>query len=240
MSVRVAMYEQLKESVCRANKMIPEHELAIFTFGNISAMDYKAGVFAIKPSGVSYNKLTVDKIVVLDIEGNVVNGSFRPSSDTATHLYLYQKFQGIKGIIHTHSPYAVAWSQARRSIPVYGTTHADHTAQEVPCVPLMNKEQVEGEYELETGKSIVDYFLSKKIKPEYCPMCLIAGHGPFAWGEDAEKALYHGTVLEQIAQMAWLTESLGNKAPLPQYYTNKHFMRKHGPGSYYGQDNREP
>lgn len=230
-------YEQIKRDVCQANKEIPQHNLAIFTFGNVSVYDEQEGVVAIKPSGVAYKDLAEEDIVVLDTEGTVVEGKLRPSSDTPTHLYLYKNFKGVKGVIHTHSPYATSWAQACRDIPIYGTTHADHLPVPVPCVPLMTREEVEGDYEVETGRSIVNHFKKKDIDPIHCPMMLVAGHGPFALGKTAEEALYNGVVLEQIAFMAWLTESLNNAKELPKYYIDKHFLRKHGPEAYYGQTN---
>jgi L-ribulose-5-phosphate 4-epimerase len=234
----MSVYKQLKEEAFEANMGIARHQLAIFTFGNVSAFDARKGVFAIKPSGVPYDSLSLADMVLLDLEGAIVEGSLRPSSDTPTHLHLYREFSGISGIIHTHSTYATSWSQSGRAIPVYGTTHADHLAREIPCAPFMSREAVEGDYELETGRQITSHFREQNINPLHCPMALVAGHGPFAWGESADKALYHGAVLEQIARMAWLTESISAQSacrPLPDYYIEKHFQRKHGPDAYYGQ-----
>ncbi len=231
----MSTYRRLKEEAFEANMGIPRLSLAIFTFGNVSAFDPASGMMAIKPSGVAYELLKTEDMVVLDLEGRIAEGKMRPSSDTPTHLHLYREFPGIGGIIHTHSTYATAWAQSGRAIPVYGTTHADHLAGDIPCAPLMTRTEVEGDYELETGRQISRHFAKEGLDPAHCPMTLVAGHGPFAWGKDAAGALYHGAVIEQIAQMAWLTEGLGRHERLPRYYVEKHFMRKHGPDAYYGQ-----
>ncbi|MFW6363955.1 MAG: L-ribulose-5-phosphate 4-epimerase AraD [Spirochaeta sp.] len=231
----MSVYTSLKEEAYEANMGIPQHGLAIFTFGNVSSYDSDAGAVAIKPSGVPYDKLTPDDMVVLSLDGERIEGSLRPSSDTPTHLYLYRNFSGIGGIVHTHSTYATAWAQAARDIPIYGTTHADHLACDIPCAALMSKAEVTGDYELETGRQITGCLEERNLHPEQCPMIIIAGHGPFAWGKNADKALYHAAVLEQIAQMAWLTESLAPAERLPDHYIEKHFQRKHGPNAYYGQ-----
>lgn len=227
-------YRELKEQAWAANQEIPKRGLAIYTFGNVSAFDPERGVMAIKPSGVAYDELTVDDLVVLDIEGKVVEGKLRPSSDTATHLVLYRNWKGITGIVHTHSTYATGWAQARLPIPIYGTTHADHLAEDVPCTSVMSDEAVERDYEVETGNQILDCF--KGRDPLHTPMVLVAGHAPFTWGKTPEKAVYHAAVLEELAKMAFITKTLDREATrLPQSLIHKHFERKHGKAAYYGQ-----
>jgi L-ribulose-5-phosphate 4-epimerase len=229
-----SMYRELKERAWAANMEIPKRSLAIYTFGNVSAFDRSAGLLAIKPSGVEYEKLTVDDIVVLDLEGRIVEGGLRPSSDTKTHIVLYKNFLGIGGIVHTHSTYATAWSQAGSPILIYGTTHADHLAEDVPCTEVMGEEAVKRDYETETGEQILQCFRNRS--PLHVPMVLVAGHGPFAWGESPEKAVYHAAVLEEIAKMAYLTKTLEPKTTrLPDHLIKKHFERKHGKNAYYGQ-----
>jgi L-ribulose-5-phosphate 4-epimerase len=227
-------YSDLKEQAWRTNLEIPRRGLAIYTFGNVSALDAGRAVFAIKPSGVEYERLTAADMVVVDLDGKVVEGKLRPSSDTKTHAALYRAFQGIGGIVHTHSTYATAWAQACLPIPIYGTTHADHLTEDVPCTALMSAEAVRGDYEAETGAQIIDCF--QKRDPRQTPMVLVAGHAPFTWGETVEKAVYHSVVLEQLAHMASITRSVNREAArLPDYIVRKHFERKHGKGSYYGQ-----
>jgi L-ribulose-5-phosphate 4-epimerase len=227
-------YRELKERAWAANQEIPRRGLAIYTFGNVSALDAQRGVMAIKPSGVAYEQLTVDDMVVLDLEGQVVEGQLRPSSDTKTHLLLYRNWQGIAGVVHTHSSYATGWAQARRPIPIYGTTHADHLAEDVPCTAVMTDEAVENDYEVETGRQILDCF--KGRDPLKTPMVLVAGHAPFTWGKTPEQAVYHAAVLEELARMAFVTQSLDPAAErLPKSLIRKHFERKHGPSAYYGQ-----
>jgi len=227
-------YEELKAQAWEANMEIPRRGLAIYTFGNVSALDRQRGVFAIKPSGVAYEVLTANDMVVVDLEGKVVEGNLRPSSDTKTHVALYRAFPSIGGIVHTHSTYATAWAQACLPIPLYGTTHADHLAEDVPCTALMSAEAVGGDYEAETGAQIVDCFRARN--PEATPMVLVAGHAPFTWGKTAEKAVYHAVVLEELAKMASITRSLDVQAArLPDYLVRKHFERKHGKRAYYGQ-----
>jgi L-ribulose-5-phosphate 4-epimerase len=229
-----ASYSELKERAWQTNLEIPRRGLAIYTFGNVSALDAGRGVFAIKPSGVAYESLTPADMVVVDLDGNVVEGSLKPSSDTKTHAALYRAFQGIGGVVHTHSTYATAWAQACLPIPIYGTTHADHLAEDVPCTAIMSAEAVGGDYEAETGKQIIDCF--RKRDPQQTPMVLVAGHAPFTWGATVEKAVYHAAVLEQLAQMASITRSVNREAArLPDYLVRKHFERKHGKGAYYGQ-----
>jgi L-ribulose-5-phosphate 4-epimerase len=227
-------YAALKEQSWQANMEIPRRGLAIYTFGNVSAFDAGRAVFAIKPSGVAYETLTPADMVVVDLEAKVVEGDLRPSSDTKTHAALYRAFQGIGGIVHTHSTYATAWAQAGMAIPIYGTTHADHLAEDVPCTAVMTAEAVQGDYEAETGTQIIDCFRTRD--PGHTPMVLVAGHAPFTWGKTAEKAVYHAVVLEELAKMASITRSLDpHAARLPDYLIRKHFERKHGKSAYYGQ-----
>jgi len=226
-------YREIKERAWAANQEIPKRGLAIYTFGNVSALDRERGVLAIKPSGVAYDELMVDDLVVLDLDGKVVEGRLRPSSDTATHLVLYRSFPGISGVAHTHSTYATGWAQARMSIPIYGTTHADHLAEDVPCTAVMSDGAV-GDYEVETGNQILECFRDRD--PLKTPMVLVAGHGPFTWGPSAEKAVYNAAVLEELAKMAFVTRTLDPSVPrLPGSLITKHFERKHGKNAYYGQ-----
>jgi L-ribulose-5-phosphate 4-epimerase len=227
-------YRELKERAWTANQEIPKRGLAIYTFGNVSVLDAARGVMAIKPSGVEYGKLTADDLVVMDLEGTIVEGKLRPSSDTPTHLVLYRAWKGVGGVVHTHSTYATGWAQARLPIPIYGTTHADHLAEDVPCTAVMSDEAVERDYEVETGKQILECFRGKN--PLHVPMVLVAGHGAFAWGETAEKAVYNAVVLEELAKMAFVTRTLAPSAlRLPDRLIEKHFERKHGKHAYYGQ-----
>ena len=229
-----ASYTDLKEQAWRANMEIPRRGLAIYTFGNVSALDAQRAVFAIKPSGVAYETLTAADMVIVDLEGKVVDGQLRPSSDTKTHAALYRAFEGIGGIVHTHSTFATAWAQACLPIPIYGTTHADHLAEDVPCTAIMSAEAVEGDYEAETGTQIIDCFRDRD--PHQTPMVLVAGHAPFTWGKTADKAVYHAVVLEEVAKMAHITRTLGPQTNrLPGYLVRKHFERKHGKRAYYGQ-----
>jgi L-ribulose-5-phosphate 4-epimerase len=229
-------YQSLRDEAYQANMEIPRRGLAIYTWGNVSAFDPAGGVFAIKPSGVPYDRLSPASMVVVDLEGKVAWGKLNPSSDTETHRVLYGAFTGIRGITHTHSPYAVAWAQARRPVPVYGTTHADHGDGEIPCTEIMSPEALRNNYELETGKLILEAFGKGGKNPLHMPMVLVAGHGPFTWGEDAAKSVYHGAVLEEVCKMALLTLSLNPEAaPLPEHIIRKHWERKHGPAAYYGQ-----
>lgn len=249
----MSAYGSLKEEAWAANAEIPARGLALYTWGNVSAFDPDRAVFAIKPSGVPYQDLSPDAMVVLDLEGKVVDGKLKPSSDEPTHRVLYREFaagmgSSIRGIIHTHSAYAVAWAQACRSIPLFGTTHADHAHTHVPCTPYLSREEVERDYEAETGRRIVSVFRSglagtadragssDPLNPDETQMVLVGGHGPFAWGATAGKAVYNGVVLEEIARMALLTLQLNpNASPLPEYIVEKHYSRKHGPKAYYGQ-----
>jgi L-ribulose-5-phosphate 4-epimerase len=227
-------YGELKEQAFEANMEIPNRGLAIYTFGNVSAFDSGRGVFAIKPSGVPYDELKVEDMVVVDLDSKIIEGRLRPSSDTKTHAALYRAFKGVGGIVHTHSTYATAWAQACTPIPIYGTTHADYLAEDVPCTEIMSAEAVAGDYEAETGTQIIECFRSRD--PGQTPMVLVAGHAPFAWGKTAEKAVYHAAILEELARMAFMTRSINPAAPrLPEYLVRKHFERKHGAGAYYGQ-----
>jgi L-ribulose-5-phosphate 4-epimerase len=227
-------YRELKERAWEANQEIPKRGLAVYTFGNVSALDAERGVVAIKPSGVAYEELGIDDLVVLDLAGKIVEGTLRPSSDTATHLVLYNAWKGVGGIVHTHSCYATGWAQARLPIPIYGTTHADHLAEDVPCTAVMTDEAVERDYEVETGKQILDSFRNRD--PLHTPMVLVAGHGVFTWGATPDKAVYNAVVLEELARMAFVTRTLDPHAPrLPEPLTRKHFERKHGKNAYYGQ-----
>jgi len=231
-------YKTLREETFEANLEIPRRNLAIYTWGNVSAYDPDKAVFAIKPSGISYDKLTADSIVVVDLEGKVVDGGCNPSSDTETHRVLYRDFtgNGIRGITHTHSPYAVAWAQARIPVPVFGTTHADQCTEEIPCTAIMSAEAVSRNYELETGNLIVETFRKKGINSGHMSMVLVAGHGPFTWGKSAAQSIYYAAVLEEICKMALFTVTLNPQAEaLPEHIIKKHWDRKHGPNAYYGQ-----
>jgi L-ribulose-5-phosphate 4-epimerase len=228
------MLEQLKETVCRANLALVEYKLVIFTWGNVSGIDRAKGVVAIKPSGVSYDALTPEKIVLLDMDGKVIEGDLRPSSDTPTHLELYRGFPEVGGICHTHSPKATAWAQACREIPALGTTHADYFYGPVPATDVMAQAEIEGDYELNTGKVIIRRFAG--IDPMRIPAVLVAGHGPFTWGKNADKAVENAAVLEQAAAMAFETVVLNPGInSISQTLLDKHYLRKHGKNAYYGQ-----
>lgn len=230
-------YDHIQQMAYAANMKLPALGLVVFTFGNVSAADHELGVFAIKPSGVPYASLSPEKMVVVDFESKIVEGKLRPSSDTKTHAVLYQNWKSIGGISHTHSRYATAWAQAQRDIPVFGTTHADHTTFPIPCAPPMADEMIEGDYEYETGFQILNCLKSKNLSPQEIEMLLVGNHAPFTWGATAEKAVYNSAVLESIAEMAYLTEQINPKAPaLKDALIRKHFERKHGPDSYYGQN----
>jgi L-ribulose-5-phosphate 4-epimerase len=229
-------YQQIQEAAYRANMQLPKLNLVLFTFGNVSVADRQLGVFAIKPSGVAYEELTPAKMVVVDFEGRTVEGGLRPSSDTQTHAVLYKHWNSIGSIVHTHSTYATAWAQTQRDIPVYGTTHADHTTVDIPCAAPMSDEMIRGNYEFETGHQIINCLKEKGLSYEDVEMILVGNHAPFTWGKTPEKAVYNSAVLESIAQMAWLTEQIRTGAPrLKDTLIQKHFERKHGPDSYYGQ-----
>ncbi len=229
------MLEKLKKSVLEANLELKRKDLIIYTWGNVSGINRKEGLVVIKPSGVDYDQLTVDKMVVVDLEGNVVEGELKPSSDTATHLVLYKNFEEIGGVVHTHSPIATSWAQSGRDIPCYGTTHADYFYQEVPCTRIMTAVEVNSNYEENTGKVIVEKFQNKNYN--YTPAVLVAGHGPFSWGTDAADAVHNSVVLEEVAKMALNTVQLNViSGGLPEYLLKKHFYRKHGEDAYYGQE----
>jgi L-ribulose-5-phosphate 4-epimerase len=215
---------------------LPKLGLVLFTFGNVSIADQSQAVFAIKPSGIPYEELSPEKIVIVDFEGNTLEGQLRPSSDTKTHAVLYQHWQKIGAIVHTHSTYATAWAQSLRDIPIYGTTHADHNTVDIPCAAPMTDEMIKGNYEHETGFQIMNCFKEKGLSYEEVEMTLVGSHAPFTWGKNGGKAVYNAAVLEQIAQMAWLTEQINSKAPrLKEALIKKHYERKHGSDSYYGQ-----
>lgn len=215
---------------------LPKLGLVLFTFGNVSAVDRAAGVFAIKPSGIPYEDLSPKKMVIVDFDGNTVEGVLRPSSDTKTHAVLYKHWEGIGGIVHTHSTYATAWAQAQRDIPIFGTTHADHNTVDIPCAPPMDDSMIEGDYEYETGFQILNLFKERSLDYKEVEMMLVGNHAPFTWGKTPEKAVYNSAVLESIAHMAQLTERINPAAPrLKDALIKKHFERKHGPHSYYGQ-----
>jgi len=230
------MYDHIKEAAYQANMQLPKLNLVLFTFGNVSAVDRSAGVFAIKPSGVPYEELSPAKMVIVDFDGNTVEGNLRPSSDTKTHAVLYSKWGNIGGIVHTHSTYATAWAQTQRDIPIYGTTHADHNTVDIPCAPPMSDEMIKGNYEYETGFQVINCLKDKNLSYEEVEMILVGNHAPFTWGKTPEKAVYNSAVLEAIAQMAYLTETIRSETPrLKDALIKKHFERKHGPDSYYGQ-----
>ena len=229
-------YQDIREAAYHANMQLPKLGLVLFTFGNVSAVDRSKGVFAIKPSGVPYSALTAEKMVIVDFEGKTVEGKLRPSSDTLTHAVLYRHWLTIGGIVHTHSTYATAWAQSQRDIPIFGTTHADHNTVDIPCAPPMSDAMISGNYEYETGFQIMNALKGKGLTYEDIEMILVGNHAPFTWGKTPEKAVYNSAVLESIAQMAMLTEQINPKAPrLQASLIKKHFERKHGPGSYYGQ-----
>ncbi|RKI43158.1 L-ribulose-5-phosphate 4-epimerase [bacterium D16-51] len=230
------MLEKLKKEVYEANMELPEYGLVTFTWGNVSAIDREEGLFVIKPSGVDYDKLTPEDMVVMDLDGNKVEGRCHPSSDTPTHLELYKAFPEIGGIVHTHSSYATSWAQAGRSIPCYGTTHADYIYGEVPCLRCLTKEEIDEAYEKNTGLLIVNEFKRMNKKPIEVPAVLCKNHGPFAWGKNAKDAVHNAVVLEEVAKMAFRCEVInGDIKPAPQELQDKHYYRKHGKNAYYGQ-----
>ncbi|WP_318311825.1 L-ribulose-5-phosphate 4-epimerase [Flagellimonas crocea] len=229
-------YKSLKEECYEANMELNALGLVIYTFGNVSAVDRENAVFAIKPSGVPYETLKPEDIVIMDYDNNVVEGSLRPSSDTKTHSYLYKNWENIGGVAHTHAMYSVSWAQAQRDIPIFGTTHADHLTQDIPCAPPMADELIEGNYEHNTGIQILDCFKERNLDYNEVEMVLIGNHGPFAWGKNAAKAVYNTKVLETVAQMAYLTLQINSQAPrLKDSLIKKHYERKHGKNAYYGQ-----
>ncbi len=231
------MLQELKRQVYEANMLLPKYGLVTFTWGNVSAIDRESGLFVIKPSGVEYESMKPEDMVVMDLNGNRVEGKLRPSSDTPTHLELYKAFPEIGGIVHTHSSYATSWAQAGRSIPCYGTTHADYIYGEVPCVRCLTKEEIDEAYETNTGKLIVSEFKRSKKEIMAVPAVLCKNHGPFTWGKDAKDAVHNAVVLEEVAKMAYRTESINSKVePAPQELQDKHYYRKHGASAYYGQE----
>ena len=230
------MLEQLKQEVYEANMLLPKYHLVTFTWGNVSGIDREKGLFVIKPSGVDYDKLTPDSRVVVNLEGEVVEGDYRPSSDTPTHVVLYNRFQEIGGVVHTHSPWATSWAQAGRGIPCYGTTHADYLYGQVPCVRTLTKEEIETAYEKNTGVLIADEFERLAVDYLATPAVLCKNHGPFTWGKDAKEAVHNAVVLEEVAKMAARCEQIDPKVnPAPQELQDKHYYRKHGKNAYYGQ-----
>jgi L-ribulose-5-phosphate 4-epimerase len=233
----MSKYDHIQKLAYKANMELPKLNLVIFTFGNVSAADRELGVFAIKPSGVPYDDLSPEKMVIVDFEGKIVKGKLRPSSDTKTHAVLYREWPEIGGICHTHSVYATAWAQAQRCIPIYGTTHADHKTVDVPCAPPLHDDWIKGDYEYQTGYQIIDHLKQQGYSYQDVEMILVGNHAPFTWGKTAEKAVYNSAVLESIAQMAYLTGQINPKAPrLKDSLIKKHFDRKHGPDAYYGQN----
>jgi len=238
------MLEELKEKVCKANIDLVKHGLVIFTWGNVSAIDRASGLVVIKPSGVSYDGMTADDMVVVDLDGKVVEGHYKPSSDTPTHLVLYKAFPKIGGVVHTHSTYATAWAQTGLDIPNIGTTHADYFHEDIPCTRNMTKSEVFGEYEKETGNVIVERF--KGMEPMDTPAVLVRNHGPFTWGTDADNAVHNSVVLEQVAKMAFIATTVNlstldlvnHKPAMNKLLIEKHYSRKHGPNAYYGQDKK--
>lgn len=227
-------YLELKRAAFEANMELPKRNLVLYTWGNVSQIDRTRGVIAIKPSGIAYEQLRPEDMVVVDLDNQIVDGALRPSSDTKTHTYLYRHFADIGGVTHTHSTYATAWAQAGLPIPCYGTTHADYAYGEIPCTAFISKEQINRDYEEETGVQITDCF--KARNPSEVPMVIVAGHASFTWGKNAAQSVYHAVILEEIARMAYLTKTLNPvTAPLNQGIVDKHYLRKHGHNAYYGQ-----
>ncbi len=227
-------WKELRDRAYEGNMELSRKNIVLYTFGNASEIDRESACFAIKPSGVPYESLKPSDIVIVDLEGRIVDGSLRPSSDTKTHAVLYRNLPDIGGIVHTHSTYATAWAQAGQAIPCYGTTHADYVFGEVPCTAVMSDKQVERDYEEETGQQILETV--SLSQPSQSPMILVASHGPFAWGKNAKEAVYHAVMLEELAKMAWITRSLNAETPhLKSSIHKKHYLRKHGSNSYYGQ-----
>ena len=230
------MLERLKLEVYEANMALVKHGLVTFTWGNVSGIDRELGLFVIKPSGVDYDKLSANDMVVVNMNGDVVEGKLKPSTDTPTHLRLYKEFQTIGGVCHTHSTYAVAWAQAGRDIPCFGTTHADTFYGSIPCARALSEAEIKDRYEDNTGKAIIEAFANKS--PVYVPGVICKSHGPFTWGKDAAQAVYNAVVLEEVAKMSTLTLQINpSAAPASSALQNKHFLRKHGPNAYYGQGN---
>ena len=230
------MLEKLKEEVYKANMELPAKGLVLFTWGNVSAIDREKGLVVIKPSGVDYDKMKAEDMVVVDLDGKVVEGELNPSSDTPTHVELYKKFPNIGGIVHTHSTNATIWAQSGRDIPAYGTTHADYFYGPIPCTRKMTPEEIKGEYEKETGTVIIETFEKRNIDPKFVPAVVVHSHGPFTWGKNAAEAVYNSVVLEELSRMAIYTEQINKDIkPMQQELLDKHFLRKHGENAYYGQ-----
>mgnify|MGYP005879253941 FL=1 len=228
------MLEQLKADVLAANLALPAHHLVTFTWGNVSAIDRQRGLVAIKPSGVAYDAMTVDDMTVVDLQGNVVEGRWRPSSDTATHLALYRRYPDLGGVVHTHSTHATAWAQAGLAIPALGTTHADYFFGDIPCTRALSAQEVDEAYELNTGQVIIETL--GEANPLHTPGIVVYQHGPFAWGKDAHEAVHNAVVMEEVARMAWIARGINPQLqPIDSWLMNKHFQRKHGPNAYYGQ-----
>ena len=231
------MLEELKEKVLQANLELPKRGLITYTWGNVSGIDREKGLVVIKPSGVSYDGMKASDMVVLDIDGNRVEGTLNPSSDTPTHLELYKKYPDLGGVVHTHSTSATSWAQAGRDIPLYGTTHADYFFGDIPCARSLTKEEIEGEYEKNTGLVIIETLEERNVNPVYTPGILVKNHGVFTWGKDADEAVHNAVVLEEVAKMATFTEMINKDADkAPEYLRDKHFYRKHGENAYYGQN----
>jgi L-ribulose-5-phosphate 4-epimerase len=228
------MLEELKRQVYEANMDLPKYGLVTFTWGNVSGIDRESGCFVIKPSGVEYENLRPEDMVVVDLEGNIVEGSLNPSSDTSTHLELYKAFPKIGAVVHTHSSWATSWAQAGRGVPCYGTTHADYMYGEIPCLRCLSAEEINGAYERNTGRLITEYYIDKDYMA--VPACLCQNHGPFAWGKNPKEAVHHSVVLEEVAKMAARCEQINLEVkPAPTELLDKHYMRKHGVNAYYGQ-----
>ena len=227
------MLEYLKNEVFKANLDLVKHGLVIFTWGNVSAIDRSTGLVVIKPSGVSYDDMKVEDMVIVDLNGMVVEGDLKPSSDTATHVALYKAFPTIGGVVHTHSTYATSWAQAGRDIPNIGTTHADYFSDAIPCTRMMIEAEIQGEYEKETGNVIIERF--KNINPVHVPGVLVCNHGPFSWGKDAQDAVHNAVVMEQVGKMAYIAYTINPGLQMNPHLITKHFLRKHGPNAYYGQ-----
>jgi L-ribulose-5-phosphate 4-epimerase len=233
-------FDKLKRSCYEANIKLPELGLVMFTFGNVSEADQSRNVFAIKPSGVPYDSLKPEDMVIVDFDNQIVEGKLRPSSDTKTHAMLYRNWSGVNGIVHTHSTYAVAWAQAGLDIPILGTTHADHHAGDIPCTDIMSDEMIIGDYEYETGVQIIQEMTARSLNPENTEMLLVANHGPFTWGKTVAQAVYNSAVLEEIARIAYLTMQINPDArPLKETLIRKHYERKHGKDAYYGQSKNQ-
>ena len=227
------MLTELKKKVLKANLALVRHGLVLFTWGNVSGIDREKGLMVIKPSGVSYDDMKAEDMVVVNLDGKIVEGNLNPSSDTPTHLLLYKNFMSVGGIVHTHSEWATSWAQAGKSIPCYGTTHADYFYGDIPCTRKLTQDETESEYEINTGNVIVERF--RNLDHNAVPGVLVNGHAPFSWGKDPADAVYHAVVLEEVAKMAFRTQVLGNTVPVDKYLLDKHYQRKHGKNAYYGQ-----